>query len=97
MVPKIQVFLFHTDVSEYIPAARAPFTIRGNIITQPAIENLDLGPGPNTPQRIVLLPSYRVSFKLNLRDIYPVQITRLWPPHKCIESGFPFRRVEGDL
>jgi len=32
-----------------IPAAREPFTMRGNIIIQSAIENLDLGPDPNTP------------------------------------------------
>lgn len=48
IVPKIQVFLFHTDVSEYHRLA-APFTIHGNIITQSAIENLDLGPDPNKP------------------------------------------------
>jgi len=49
IVPKIQVFLFHTDVSEYRDRLAAPFTIHGNIITQSAIENLDLGPDPNKP------------------------------------------------
>jgi len=87
-VPKIQVFLYHTDVSE-CRLLTTPFTIRGNIITKSTIENLDLGPNPNTPQCIVLLPSSWVSFKLNLRYIYPVQITCLWPPYKCMEScGF---------
>lgn len=42
---------FHTHRRQRIyRRLAAPFTIRGNIITQPAIENLDLGPGPNTPR-----------------------------------------------
>lgn len=83
-------FLIHRR-QRILPAALASLTIRGNIITQPAIENPDLGPDPNTrtPRCIVLLlllllPFSRVSFNPNLRDIYPpaVQITRLWPPYK---------------